>query len=85
MNLYQILSNMHFPVEIKEKSESNFIEKKTGDYMKKVNTKNCKSTNFILSVSDNGVGIPENLDIEELDSLGHSACNFPCRPVRWRT
>ena len=30
----------------------------------------CKSTNFILSVSDNGVGIPENLDIENLDSLG---------------
>jgi PAS domain S-box-containing protein len=30
----------------------------------------CKSTNFVLSVSDNGVGIPENLDIENLDSLG---------------
>ena len=44
-----------------------------------------KSTTFILSVSDNGVGIPENLDIEDLDSLGASACNFPCRPVRWRT
>lgn len=29
-----------------------------------------KSTNFILTISDNGVGIPENLDIEELDSLG---------------
>ena len=31
---------------------------------------NCKSTSFILIVSDNGVGIPENLDIEDLDSLG---------------
>ena len=30
----------------------------------------CKSTNFVLSVSDNGVGIPENLDIADLDSLG---------------
>jgi PAS domain S-box-containing protein len=30
----------------------------------------CKSTNFILSVSDNGVGIPENFDIKNLDSLG---------------
>ena len=30
----------------------------------------CKSTTFILTVSDNGVGIPENLDIEDLDSLG---------------
>ena len=29
-----------------------------------------KSTSFILTVSDNGVGIPENLDIEDLDSLG---------------
>ncbi len=31
---------------------------------------NSKSTTFALTVSDNGVGIPENLDIEELDSLG---------------
>ncbi|AAM06135.1 sensor histidine kinase [Methanosarcina acetivorans] len=31
--------------------------------------KNC-SVNFILSVSDNGVGIAENLNIEDLDSLG---------------
>jgi PAS domain S-box-containing protein len=29
-----------------------------------------KRTNFILIVSDNGVGIPENLDIEDLESLG---------------
>ncbi|MGE5474862.1 MAG: sensor histidine kinase [Ignavibacteriales bacterium] len=27
-------------------------------------------TNFILAISDNGVGIPESFDIEELDSLG---------------
>jgi two-component sensor histidine kinase len=25
---------------------------------------------FTLTVSDNGVGIPENLDIEDLNSLG---------------
>ncbi len=30
----------------------------------------CKSTSFTLTVSDNGVGIPENLDIEKIDSLG---------------
>jgi two-component sensor histidine kinase len=32
----------------------------------------CQSTgsSFILTISDNGVGIPENLDIEDLDSLG---------------
>ncbi len=29
-----------------------------------------KSASFILTVSDNGVGIPENLDFENLDSLG---------------
>jgi len=33
-------------------------------------TKNCKSTSFTLTVSDNGVGIPDNLDIEDLGSLG---------------
>ncbi len=30
----------------------------------------CKNTNFILTISDNGVGIPENLDIEDPDTLG---------------
>ncbi|AAM04738.1 TPA: PAS domain S-box protein [Methanosarcina acetivorans] len=29
-----------------------------------------KSTDFVLTVSDNGAGIPENLDIEDLGSLG---------------
>ena len=29
-----------------------------------------KSTTFILSISDNGIGIPEDLEIEDLDSLG---------------
>ena len=33
-------------------------------------SEDSKSTSFILTVSDNGVGIPENLEIEELDSLG---------------
>ena len=57
---------MHFQAEIKEKSESNSIEKKIGE----CKNEDCKSTSFILTVSDNGVGIPENLDIEDLDSLG---------------
>ncbi|RXA21869.1 sensor histidine kinase [Methanosarcina sp. MSH10X1] len=35
-----------------------------------VKSEGCKGTAFVLKVSDNGVGIPENLDIEELDSLG---------------
>ena len=29
-----------------------------------------KNASFILNISDNGVGIPENLEIENLDSLG---------------
>jgi two-component sensor histidine kinase len=29
-----------------------------------------KSASFVLTVSDNGVGIPENLAIEDLESLG---------------
>jgi two-component sensor histidine kinase len=33
-------------------------------------TEDCKSTSFTLTVSDDGMGIPENLDIEDLDSLG---------------
>lgn len=33
-------------------------------------SENCKSTNFILTVSDNGVGISDNLNIEDLGSLG---------------
>ena len=31
---------------------------------------NFESTSFTLTVLDNGIGIPENLDIEDLDSLG---------------
>ena len=33
-------------------------------------SKDCKSTSFTMIISDNGVGIPENLDIENLESLG---------------
>jgi len=36
-------------------------ENRSGDY---------KSVNFTLTVSDNGIGMPENLDIKNLDSLG---------------
>lgn len=40
-----------------------------GGYLKSI-TEICKSTSFTLAVSDNGIGIPVNLDIENLDSLG---------------
>ncbi|RPJ73203.1 MAG: sensor histidine kinase, partial [Alphaproteobacteria bacterium] len=33
-------------------------------------SEDCESSNFVLTISDNGVGIPENLDIEDIDSLG---------------
>jgi two-component sensor histidine kinase len=32
--------------------------------------KGCKNNIFTLIVSDNGIGIPDNLNIEDLDSLG---------------
>jgi two-component sensor histidine kinase len=38
-------------------------------YIKSIN-ENCTSSIFTLTVFDNGVGIPANLDIEALDSLG---------------
>jgi two-component sensor histidine kinase len=39
-----------------------------GEYKK--SKKEDWSTTFTLSVSDNGIGIPENLNIEDLDTLG---------------
>jgi PAS domain S-box-containing protein len=33
-------------------------------------SEDCKNKTFILTVSDNGVGIPENLDIENPNTLG---------------
>jgi two-component sensor histidine kinase len=38
--------------------------------LRREENENDESTNFILTVSDNGVGIPENLDIDDLDTLG---------------
>lgn len=32
--------------------------------------KGNKSTNYVLLISDNGIGVPEDLDIKNLDSLG---------------
>jgi len=41
----------------------------TGSNFKSVNEKR-NGNNFALTISDNGVGIPSNLDIKALDSLG---------------
>ena len=46
---------------------------KNGEYINcKEESKNegCNITSFTLTVSDNGVGVPENLAIEDIDSLG---------------
>ncbi len=40
------------------------------DENKECKTEGCKSTNFTLTVLDNGIGIPKSLNIEDLDSLG---------------
>jgi PAS domain S-box-containing protein len=37
---------------------------------KECKNEGCKSTSYVLSISDNGIGIPEDLNIKELDSLG---------------
>ena len=47
-------------IQIKLHREGN-IKCKNGD---------CKSTVYTLSISDNGIGIPKDLEIENLDSLG---------------
>jgi PAS domain S-box-containing protein len=46
---------------------------KTGEYTNSIEeskSEGCKSSILTLTVSDNGVGIPENLVIEDLNSLG---------------
>jgi len=45
------------------------LYKEEGEHIHNISD-HCKSTSFILTVSDNGVGIPENLNIETLDTLG---------------
>ena len=47
-----------------------FPDKTDGEIRIKLLKEEGSNTSFILIVSDNGVGIPEDLDIEDLDSLG---------------
>ncbi|AKB36192.1 sensory transduction histidine kinase [Methanosarcina siciliae C2J] len=58
-----------FPDRRKGKIRIKLSREENEECMKNINGE-CKSTSFTLTVSDDGVGIPENLDIEELDSLG---------------
>jgi two-component sensor histidine kinase len=47
-----------------------FSGREKGEIRIKLHREGCKSTTFILSIADNGIGIPEYLDIEDHDSLG---------------
>ena len=52
-----------------------FSDRDKGEIRIKIHREECKiedskSTTFFLSISDNGVGIPEDFDFENLDSLG---------------
>lgn len=62
MNLFPILSNMHLLKRKKGKFESSCAGKKKNNEIQE----SC----FSLTISDNGKGIPENLEFERLDSLG---------------
>ncbi len=37
---------------------------------------NCNSTRFSLTVSDDGIGIPKNLEIEDIENLGLQLVTF---------
>jgi two-component sensor histidine kinase len=47
-----------------------FSGRSNGKIIIKLHKEECESPTFTLSVSDNGVGIPEDFEIEDLDSLG---------------
>jgi two-component sensor histidine kinase len=55
-----------FPGRDKGKIEIKLHREKRGE----CEIESDKSTTFFLSVSDNGIGIPEDFDIEDIDSLG---------------
>ena len=55
-----------FPGRDRGEIQIKLYREKNGEHEKE----GSKSTSFTLTVSDNGVGIPENLDMENLDSLG---------------
>ncbi|HEY3363201.1 MAG TPA: PAS domain S-box protein [Methanosarcina sp.] len=56
-----------------------FHKDENGEYRSSIDeskSEDYKSTSFILTISDNGVGISENFDIKELDSLGLQLVTF---------
>jgi len=63
-----------FPGRDEGKIQIKLLKEENGEYINSIeeseNEGCCKSTSFTLTVSDDGVGIPESLDLEDLDSLG---------------
>ena len=55
----RIYINLHI-----EKNGDSISNREDGKY------EGCKSTGFILKVADDGIGIPESIDLENLNSLG---------------
>jgi two-component sensor histidine kinase len=61
-----------FPGKNKGEIQIKLRREKTWEYSDSMVNKRegCRNTSFILTVSDNGISIPENLEIEYLDSPG---------------
>ena len=55
----RIYINLH-----REKNGDSISNREDGKY------EGCKSTGFILKIADDGIGIPESIDLENLNSLG---------------
>jgi PAS domain S-box-containing protein len=50
------------------KSENFNLESENGKF--EIKNEECKSIGYILTVSDNGIGIPESISLEDSDTLG---------------
>jgi two-component sensor histidine kinase/antitoxin component of RelBE/YafQ-DinJ toxin-antitoxin module len=62
-----------FPGRDEGEIQIKLCREKTGKYInhrEESKNKNCNTTSFILIISDDGVGVPENLEIEDIESLG---------------
>ncbi len=58
-----------FPYCNRGEIQIKFSREENGECIKCID-EDCESTSFALTVSDNGIGIPKNVDIEDIDSLG---------------
>ncbi len=77
---------MHFQAEIKGEIQIKFRREKIGEcinHREESKIENYKSNSFILIVSDDGVGVPENLGIGDIKAR-IPAGSFPYGSVRVR-